>query len=158
VPIYDLPIWAHDRDEFPDRGIGGPGWRVRTRNVSFESNADEEAHFLAMRERYPHYAVTKLGFPDDVWRIAPQVFVEANSRIVAQRVGDLLRAALCLLDDSDTQDPGELLALPHDLLKLEDLNEYSLLGNDKRLEGTASLSPRGLPPNALGANRFATLF
>ena len=129
MPIYDLPIWAHDHEEFPSRGIGGPGWRVGTWKVSCETPAEEDAHRLAMRERYPHYSLTKLGFPDGVWRIAPQVFVEANSRIVAQRVCDLLRAALCLLEGSDKSDPGELLAIPHDLSKLEDLSKYDLLGS-----------------------------
>jgi hypothetical protein len=94
VPIYDLPIWAHDRDEFPDLGIGGPGWRVGTWNVTIAGPVEREAHFLAMRERYPQYSVTYLDFDHETSRVAPQLFVEAKSRIVAQRVCDLIRAAM----------------------------------------------------------------
>src|SRR5580693_6727772 len=58
VPIYDLPIWVHDHEEFPSQGIGGPGWKVGTWKVSCETCAEEDAHFLAMRERYPRYSLT----------------------------------------------------------------------------------------------------
>ena len=120
VPIYDLPIWA--LDEFPGE-IQGAGWKIGARQVSGHSREEQLKHFLEMRKRYPHYAITHMGLGNGETRIAPQLFVEATSRIVAQQVCDLVVAAFCVIDGCATFDPGNLLALPHDLSDLEDLDE-----------------------------------
>ena len=120
VPIYDLPIWA--LDEFPGE-IQGAGWKIGARQVSGHSREEQLKHFLEMRKRYPHYAITHMGLGNGETRIAPQLFVEATSRIVAQQVCDLVVAAFCVIDGCATFNPGNLLALPHDLSDLEDLDE-----------------------------------
>ena len=48
-------------------------------------------------------------------------------------MSDLIRAAMCLVDGSNTFDPGELLALPHDPVELEGLNEDNLHRNDRTI-------------------------
>jgi hypothetical protein len=97
VSLYDLPLWALDAGQFPDNGIHGQGWRVGAKIISVPPAADEAfyAHISSMRERYPHYAVNCVN-----GRIAPQIYVEAKSRIAAQKAFDLIRASLMLIDGS----------------------------------------------------------
>jgi hypothetical protein len=115
MPQYDLPIWAHDLDEFPLRGIAGKGWRLGARQVRFQDNDEKEDHFLKMRAKYPRYSICYIDeIGHEHSRVAPQIFVEARNRIIAQRVCDLVRAALCVIDGSNVSDPGELLAVPND--------------------------------------------
>ena len=146
MPIYDLPIWAADLDEFPPRGIAGKGWRLRTRQVQFRNDEEKEIHFLEMRERYPRYSIGYVSGTDhENWRVAAQVFVEATSRAIAQRVCDLLRAALCAIDGSSLSDPGELLAVPNDRteLELEGINEAVLkLYGNKQLARSVLVAAR----------------
>jgi len=91
MPTYDLPIWAHDREEFPPEGVRGNAWQMGARQVRVRDDDEEEAHFLQMREKYPRYSTCKIGLGNGQWRVAPQVFVEAGNRIVAQRVCGALR-------------------------------------------------------------------
>jgi hypothetical protein len=124
APVYDLPIWAHDLEEFPPRGIVGKGWRLGARQVQFRNHDEKEAHFLEMREKYTGHSITYIDSAGNEYqRVAPQLFVEAKSRVMAQRVCDLLSAALCALDGNDIFVPGGLLAAPNDRTKLEDINK-----------------------------------
>jgi hypothetical protein len=86
--LYDLPLWATDAEQFPDEGIRGQGWRAGAKNISVPHLADEgfEAHVLSMRERYPKYSVNFIYDPssENKSRAAPQIYIEARSRIAAQ--------------------------------------------------------------------------
>jgi hypothetical protein len=95
-----------------------------------------------MRERYPDYAETYVSLGDGKIRLAPQLFVEANSRIVAQRVCDLVVAAFCVIDGSAVFYSDGLLALPHDSSDLEDLDERDLRRSDTVARYGAMLASR----------------
>lgn len=79
-----------------------------------------------MRERYPRYSVHYISNQKNKW-IAPQVFVEAKTRLAAQRVCDLISAGFVIIDGCKLFEYDDETVLPHDITMLEDLSEFDLL-------------------------------
>jgi hypothetical protein len=123
MPIYDLPIWAHDRPDVST--INGAGWRIGTRTVAARTKRGRDAHFREMRKRYPSYSLHQI-LEDNQIRIAPQLYVEAKTRLAAQRACDLVYACMLILDGSALMDEIDLIAVPHDRDDLEGLTEFDL--------------------------------
>jgi hypothetical protein len=130
VPLYDLPLWACDPEQFPDDGIHGQGWRAAATKIPVPSFGDKpfDEYLSSMRERYPGYTPTYLCDPksDDKSRAAPQIYIEARSRIAAQRAFDLIRASLMIIDGCPLLFIDDQLVIPQDLENLEDLTKYDL--------------------------------
>jgi hypothetical protein len=151
MPEYELPLWAHDDELFP-AGIHGKGWRITTTEAFIgPARADFDAHLMTVRERYPGYSVMHIGSgrPRRRNRIAPQLIVEASSRLTAQRVFHLINAALVILDGSVFLDMEEGLVTPRNRTDLEDISERDV--------GSAASNTMGRPGLILGCGFAAQL-
>jgi hypothetical protein len=128
VPLYDVPIWAMDDAPFPPTGFSGAGWKLTAPEVAPESGAPHlTKHFRRMRKKYPQYSLTQISDGRGLLRIAPQLLLEAPSRIAAQRVFSLLQAALAAIDGHAGFEIEDATVIPADRRKLEDLNEYDVM-------------------------------
>lgn len=129
MPLYDLPLWAIDFERFPANGFRGSGWRIMAAEIALERVPTVETrHFKSMRKKYPHYSVHYIGDSNGE-HIAPQIVVEASSRLAAQRVFGLLRAAMTIIDGSIFADVEDGIVVPQNRRKLEDLSEDDLIAS-----------------------------
>jgi hypothetical protein len=129
MPLYDVPIWAMDDAPFPPEGFSGAGWRLTAPEVPLESSSTFlTKHFRRMRKKYPQYATTHISDGRGPGRIAPQLLLEAPSRVAAQRAFALLQAALAAMDGHAGFEIEDAIVIPADRVKLEDLNEYDVIG------------------------------
>ncbi len=122
--IYDLPIWAGDPEPFLDGVISGQGWKIGARKVSNDIGRSEE-FFERMRGLYPRYSTHSIG-RNGTWWVAPQLFVEAKSRVLAQRVLNLLLSCSVVLSGDLSFYEEEFIALPNDRSQQEDLDDIEM--------------------------------
>jgi hypothetical protein len=129
MPRYDVPIWAMDDVPFPPKGFFGAGWKLTAPEVALESGAPHlTKHFRRMRKKYSQYSLTQISDGRGLVRIAPQLLLEAPSRIAAQRAFALLQAALAAMDGHAGFEFEDAIVIPADRRNLEDLNEYDVIG------------------------------
>jgi len=132
MPLYDFPLWATDVAKFPARGFRGSGWKIMAAEVALKHLPTiETRHFKSMRKKYPRYSVNYVsvsGDPSEA-HIAPQIVLEASSRIVAQRVFGLLLAALTIIDGSAFLSFEDGVVIPKNRKKLEDLTSDDVVAS-----------------------------
>lgn len=128
MPFYDVPIWAMDDGPFPASGFAAAGWKLTAPEVPPESGAPHlTKHFRRTRKKYSKYSLTQISDGRGTVRIAPQLVLEAPSRIAAQRAFSLLQAALAEMDGNAAFEIEDAIVVPSDRRKLEDLNEYDVI-------------------------------
>jgi hypothetical protein len=103
--------------------------------VTAQTRAECNAHFTKMRKRYPQYSLHQISEGDRTW-IAPQLYVEATSRLAAQKVCDLIYACMIILDGSALIDDIDLIAVPNNRRNLEGLDEFALRRHVQNTIGT----------------------
>jgi hypothetical protein len=78
-----------------------------------------------MRKLYPNYSTHSIG-REGTWWIAPQLFVEASSRVQAQRALNLLLSCSIILSGDLSYSQEDFVAIPNDRSNLEDLNDLDV--------------------------------
>jgi hypothetical protein len=140
MPRYDVPIWATDDAPFPPAGISGAGWKLTAPEVLLEPGSTYlTKHFRRMRKKYPQYATTHLSDGRGPGRIAPQLLLEAPSRIAAQRAFGLLQAAVAAMDGHAGFEIEDAIVVPADRRKLEDLSEYDVMAASSHIMARRSV-------------------
>jgi hypothetical protein len=140
MPIYDVPIWAMDDRSFPQNGFTGAGWKLTAPEIALESSAPHlTKHFRRMRKKYSQYSLTQISDGRGRSRIAPQLLLEAPSRVVAQRVFCLLQAALATIDGHAGFEIDDAIVIPANRRKLEDLNEYDVMAASSHIMARRSI-------------------
>lgn len=140
MPLYDVPIWAMDEAPFPSVGFSGAGWKLTAPEVPLESRSTYlTKHFRRMRKKYPQYATTHLSDGRGPGRIAPQLLLEAPSRVAAQRAFGLLQVALAAMDGHAGFEIEDAIVVPADRRKLEDLSEYDVIAASSHIMARRSV-------------------
>jgi hypothetical protein len=140
MPFYDVPIWAMDDAPFPPTGFSGAGWKLTAPEVPLEPGFTYlTKHFRRMRKKYSQYATTHISDGRGPGRIAPQLLLEAPSRIAAQRAFSLLQAALAVMDGHAGFEIEDAIVVPADRRKLEDLNDYDVIAASSHIMARRSV-------------------